>query len=56
MKGKNMQNTYGLAIEKPQALVALKLPAMTLARAEFWRDYIQETTGKTLLVVNLKAE
>lgn len=51
-----MQKQYGLAVEKPHALVALKLPAMTLAKAEFWRDYIMETTGKTLLVVNLKAE
>lgn len=51
-----MQKTYGLAIEKPHALVALKLPAMTLQQAESWRDYIQKTMGQTVLVVNLKAE
>lgn len=51
-----LQASYGLAIEKPHALVLLKLPPMTLAKAEFWRDYIMEAMGKTLLVVNLQAE
>lgn len=50
-----MLKQYGLAIEKPHALVALKLPAMTLDQAESWRDYLAKL-GQTVLVVNLNAE
>lgn len=47
--------TYGLAIEKPHALVELKLPAMTLAQAEGYRDVLANM-GTTAHVVNLKVE
>jgi len=47
--------TYGLAIEKPHALVKLKLPAMTLAQAEKSRDTLA-AMGKSALVINLKSE
>lgn len=47
--------TYGLAIEKPHALVKLKLPAMTLAQAEGYRDALA-SRGITAFVVNLKVE
>jgi len=47
--------TYGLAIEKPHVLVKLKLPAMTLAQAESYRDVLA-TMGTVSHVVNLKAE
>ena len=50
-----MQKTYGLAIEKPQTLVALKLPAMTLAQAEQCRAKLADM-GKSVFVINLKAE
>jgi hypothetical protein len=47
--------TYGLAIEKPHALVTLKLPLMTLAQAESYRDVLA-SMGTPAYVVNLKAE
>lgn len=47
--------TYGLAIEKPHALVRLNLPAMTLAQAETYRDALANM-GTPAYVVNLKAE
>jgi len=50
-----MQKTYGLAIEKPHGLQALKLPPMTLASAEQARRKL-DMLGQTVLVVNLKAE
>lgn len=50
-----MQRTYGLAIEKPHTLVALKLPPMTLAQAESARAKLARM-GETVHVVNLKAE
>jgi len=50
-----MQKTYGLAIEKPHGLQALKLPPMTLANAEKARRKL-ETMGQSTLVVNLNAE
>lgn len=50
-----MQKTYGLAVEKPHTLVALKLPAMTLAEAESARAKLA-AMGRNVFVVNLKAE
>lgn len=47
--------TYGLAIEKPHALVKLKLPAMTLVQAEGYRDVLA-SMGIVAYIVNLKAE
>lgn len=47
--------TYGLAIEKAQSLVTLRLPSMTLAQAEQCRAKLADM-GKSVFVVNLKAE
>jgi hypothetical protein len=57
LKGNNTMaiKTYGLAIEKPHALVTLKLPLMTLAQAESYRDVLA-SMGTPAYVVNLKAE
>lgn len=49
-----MQKTYGLAIEKAQALVMLNLPLMTLAQAESARDGFA-SWGKIVLVINRKS-
>lgn len=46
---------YGLAIEKPYAIQALGLPAMTLVQAESARDKLA-FWGKTVLVINLQAQ
>ena len=46
--------TYGLAIEKPQGLVTLDLPLMTLPEAESARDGLA-FWGKTVLVINRAA-
>lgn len=53
--GARMQACYGLAIEKPHALVKLKLPAMTLAQAECYRDVLANM-GTIAHIVNLNAE
>lgn len=49
-----MQKTYGLAIDKAQALTVLDLPYMTLAQAEQARDSFS-SWGKVVLVINRKA-
>lgn len=54
-----MLKTYGLAVEKPHGLVALKLPRMTLAQAESARDKMStyaNVKGLSVLVVNFAAE
>jgi hypothetical protein len=48
-----MQKTYGLALDKAQALTVLNLPYMTLAQAESARDSFA-SWGKTVLVINRK--
>jgi len=49
-----MQSTYALSIERPFALIDLKLPLMTLAQAEKARDSFA-SWGKTVLVRNVAA-
>lgn len=49
-----MQKTYTIAIERPFALIDLKLPLMTLAQAEKARDLLA-TYGKRVLVRNVGA-
>lgn len=49
-----MQKTYIIAIERPFALIDLKLPLMTLAQAEKARDSFA-SWGKTVLVRNVAA-
>lgn len=50
-----MQKTYALAIETEFDLKTLPFGPLTLAKAEEWRDRMAKL-GKTLLVINLKAE
>jgi hypothetical protein len=54
-----MQKTYGLAVEKPHGLVALKLPPMSLAMAEKARETVSgyaDIKGLTVVVVNFAAQ
>lgn len=54
-----MLKTYGLAVEKPHGLVALKLPRMTLQQAETAREkcaLLAEIRGLHVVVVNFAAQ
>lgn len=54
-----MMKTYGLAVEKPHGLVALKLPRMTLDQAESARKTVEplaDIRGLNVFVVNFASE
>lgn len=54
-----MLKTYGLAVEKPHGLVALKLPRMTLDQAESARKTVAplaDIRGLHVVVVNFAAQ
>lgn len=54
-----MLKTYGLAVEKPHGLVALKLPRMTLAQAESAREkctLLADIRGLHVVIVNFAAQ
>jgi len=54
-----MQKTYGLAVEKPHALVALDLPLMTLTDAKKARKRLKvfaDIKGDVIHVINRHAQ
>lgn len=54
-----MLKTYGLAVEKPHGLVALKTRRMTLQEAESARETLStyaNVKGLSVLVVNFASE